>query len=87
MENLIKQHKEKFGIEPFIIGMFWSDRELLKDNIKKAIETNKTYNEYELLSDDEKKAFDNGNLLFQHPIILCYNYYNSYGITTKKDKK
>ena len=31
---------------------------------KKAIETNTPYNEYELLSKEEQKAFDNGELLF-----------------------
>ncbi len=58
------KHKEIFGVEPNIIGMFWFDNEILIDNIIKAIETNKPYDEYELLSDDEKKAFDNGDLLF-----------------------
>lgn len=64
MENLIKKHKEVFNKEPNIIGMFWFDNEMLINNIIKAIEDNKPYNEYELLSDEDKKAFDNGNLLF-----------------------
>ena len=64
MESLIKQHKEKFGIEPNIIGMFWNNPQAIIDNIIKAIETNKPYDEYELLSKEEQKAFDNGELLF-----------------------
>jgi hypothetical protein len=57
-------HIKIFGVEPNIIGMFWFDNEILINNIIKAIEANKPYDEYELLSDDEKKAFDDGDLLF-----------------------
>ena len=64
MENLIKDHIKKFGEEPNIIGMFWKDPEKVAESIIKAIETNKPYNEYELLTDEEKKAFDDGVLLF-----------------------
>ncbi len=64
MENLIKEHKRKFNKEPYIIGMFWNNQEQLIENIKKAIETNRPYNEYELLSKEEQKAFDKGDLLF-----------------------
>ena len=62
--NLIKQHKEKFNKEPNIIGMFWNDPKQLEDNLKKAIEANTPYDEYELLTDEEKIAFDKGLLLF-----------------------
>ena len=62
--DLIQQHKEKFNKEPNIIGMFWNNHEQLIDNIIKAIETNRSYDEYELLSKEEQKAFDDGNLLF-----------------------
>lgn len=64
MESLIKEHKEKFGIEPNIIGMFWNNPDKLINNILKAIEDNIPYDEYEMLSKDEKKAFDDGDLLF-----------------------
>jgi hypothetical protein len=64
MENLIKTYKEVFKEEPNIIGMFWNRPDIIISNIIKAIETNKPYDEYELLSDDEKKAFDDGDLLF-----------------------
>ena len=64
MENLIREHEEKFNKKPYIIGMFWNNQEQLILNIEKAIKDNKPYNEYELLSDEEKKAFDNGELFF-----------------------
>lgn len=64
MENLINQHLEAFGVEPYIIGMYWNDLKTLEDNIVRAIKDNKPYNEYDLLSDEEKKAFDDGSLLF-----------------------
>lgn len=64
MKNLIKEHKQKFNKEPNIIGMYWNNPNLVIENIIKAIETNTPYNEYELLSKEEQKAFDNGELLF-----------------------
>ena len=64
MESLIKDYKDLFNEEPYIIGMFWNNQEQLIQNIINAIKTNKPYNEYDLLSDEEKKAFDKGELLF-----------------------
>lgn len=64
MESLIKQHNEKFGVEPYTIGMFWDDPEYLEEQIAQSIENNTPYDEYEMLSDEEKKAFDSGDLLF-----------------------
>lgn len=55
---------KKFGTEPNIIGMFWSDKDKIYDNLKNAIKTNTPYDEYELLTDEEKIAFDKGLLLF-----------------------
>lgn len=64
MEKLINEHIKLFNKEPFIIGIFWSNDKQLIANIEKAIKDNKPYNEYELLSKEEQKAFDNGELLF-----------------------
>ena len=64
MENLINEYINIFNKEPNIIGMFWNNQDQLIDNIVEAIETNKPYNEYELLSKEEQKAFDDGELLF-----------------------
>lgn len=64
MGNLINKHIKAFNKEPYIIGMFWNNQEQLVSNIEKAIKDNNPYNEYELLSDKEKKAFDSGDLVF-----------------------
>lgn len=64
MESLIREYVAKFNKEPNIIGMFWNNPEQLIDNIIEAIETNKPYNEYELLTKEEQKAYDDGNLVF-----------------------
>ena len=64
MEDLIKEHLEKFGVEPNIIGMFWDDHEAVIDGIADAIYDGKPYDEYEKLSENEQKAYDKGNLLF-----------------------
>ena len=64
MENLIKKHKNTFGIEPNIIGMFWDSSEKVIDGIINAIENNTPYDEYQLLSKSEQDAFDKGELLF-----------------------
>lgn len=68
MENIMvvleREHIEKFGIKPNIIGMFWNDQEALIDGIEEAIENNKPYDEYKLLSEEEQKTWDNGDLLF-----------------------
>ena len=56
--NLISKHKSKFNKEPNIIGMFWNDPQQLDDNLQNSIETNTPYDEYELLTDEEKIAFD-----------------------------
>lgn len=60
----IKEYIKVFNKEPNIIGMFWNNPDLVIENIIKAIETNTPYNEYELLSKEEQKAFDDGELLF-----------------------
>ena len=64
MENLINLHKEIFGVEPYVIGMFWNSPETVMDGIIKAIEEGQPYNEYEMLAKEEQKAFDDGDLLF-----------------------
>lgn len=64
MEDLVIEHKEKFGVEPVIIGLQWDDREELLDKIEEAIESGKPYSEYDELTDEEKKAYDAGELEF-----------------------
>lgn len=64
MQNLYQKHYDRFNKKPIIIGVFWNNLDKIKNNIIKAIENGKPYNEYELLTKEEKKAFDDGNLLF-----------------------
>lgn len=64
MDSLIKEHKDKFGVEPNIIGLYWSEPDRITINIIKAINTDKPYNEYSELTDEEKKSYDNGDLVF-----------------------
>lgn len=64
MENLIKEHLKAFNKEPYIIGMFWNNTQQLEYNIQNAIKTNTPYDEYQLLTDEDKIAFDKGLLLF-----------------------
>lgn len=64
IDKNIEAYIEIFNKEPNIIGMFWNDPKQLEDNLKKAIEANTPYDEYELLTDEEKQAFDKGMLLF-----------------------
>lgn len=64
MIDIINKHIELFGSSPNIIGKYWSDAEALKKAISKSIKDNKPYNEYEMLTKEEQKAFDKGELLF-----------------------
>lgn len=62
--DAVIKYENIFGEKPIIIGMFWDNQDIEIKNILNAIETNKPYNEYELLTKEEQKAFDNGSLLF-----------------------
>ena len=64
ISKMLKQYNQKFNKEPKIINKLWREPEKLYDNLQNSIETNTPYDEYELLTDDEKIAFDKGLLLF-----------------------
>lgn len=64
ISKMLKQYNQKFNKEPKIINKLWMEPEKLYDNLTKAIETNTPYDEYELLTKEEKKAFDDGQLFF-----------------------
>jgi hypothetical protein len=64
LQKAKQAHKEKFGKEPSIIGMWWSDPDRLIENIEKAVETGEEYDEYKLLSKEDQKLYDDGMLLF-----------------------
>lgn len=63
-QKLRRQHTDKFGVEPVVIGMFWNQPEKIRAGIAAAIKNNKPYNERDFLSKKELKDFDAGNLLF-----------------------
>jgi len=62
--QFIIDYIDKFGEEPKVIGMFWNEPNILEDNIKNAIKTGKKYNELDLLTDEELKLYNKGQLLF-----------------------
>jgi gamma-glutamylcysteine synthetase len=64
MKELIDKYIEIFNEEPIIIGMFWNDLERIEQNITNAIKTGKKYNELEMLTDEQRKLFNKGKLLF-----------------------
>ena len=55
MVDVLVEHNNKFGVYPFILGMFWSDKDKLSKEIKKAISNNTPYSEYEMLTKKEQK--------------------------------
>jgi len=64
MDDVAKEHLDKFGVEVKLLGLYRYDKNKLYDNIVKAIEENKPYNEYNLLTKEERIAFNSGKLLF-----------------------
>jgi hypothetical protein len=64
MKKLIEEYKLKFNEEPVIIGIYWSNPNILEQNILNAIKTGKKYNELDLLTDEQRKLFNKGKLLF-----------------------
>ena len=64
MDDVAKEHLDKFGVEVKLLGLYRYDKNKLYDNIVKAIEENKPYNEYNLLTKEEQIAFNSGKLLF-----------------------
>ena len=45
MEEAIEEHLEVFGVDPYIIGLYWSDQVELLDRVCKAIEDQQPYDE------------------------------------------
>ena len=64
MENLKNLHKEKYGVEPNVIGLLWNDMDKQIDLLIEAVEGNQPYDEYKMLSKDEQLAIDKGELFF-----------------------
>ena len=64
MKTLIEEYQDKFNESPITIGLYWQRPDIVITNVLRAIEDNKPYNEYDLLSKEEQKAFDKGELVF-----------------------
>jgi len=64
IENLNNLHKDKYGVEPNVIGYLWSDMDKQFDLLVKAVKGDEPYDEYKMLSDEDKEAFDKGDLFF-----------------------
>jgi hypothetical protein len=64
MKQAIENYIIKFNEKPNVIGMFWYDQNQIIENIQNAIKTGKKYNELDLLTDEQRKSFLKGDLLF-----------------------
>lgn len=64
MKQAIEKYIDKFNEQPNIIGIFWYDQNQIIENIENAIKTGKKYNELDLLTDEQRKSFLKGDLLF-----------------------
>ena len=63
VNEVYEKYIKHFNKEPVIIGMFWNDVKLLDQNLLNSIKENKEYNEYELLSQEEKELYNKGELV------------------------
>ena len=61
--KLYEDHLKKFGVNPYIIGVYWRDNDLLEQLIKKAIISNKPYNELDLLNKEERDYYLQNQIL------------------------
>ena len=64
MQNLRNLHKEKYGVEPNVIGLLWRDIDKQIDLLIEAVEGDKPYDEYKMLTKEQQKAFDKNELVF-----------------------
>jgi len=64
MQNLRNLHKEKYGVEPNVIGLLWNDLDRQIELLIKAVEGDEPYDEYQMLSKEEQEAFDRGEIVF-----------------------
>ena len=64
LERAHRLHMEAFGCEPDTIGLYWNDREKQADLIMTSIEAGYPYSDYDQMTEDQRKAYDSGDLLF-----------------------
>ena len=70
MENLKNLHKEKYGVKANVIGLLWHNIDKQIELLIKAVEGDKPYDEYKMLSKSEQKAFDKGDIVFSFSTTL-----------------
>lgn len=64
MQNLKQLHVKKYGVEPNVIGLLWNDIDKQIDLLIEAVEGDKPYDEYKMLSKEDQKSFDRGEIVF-----------------------
>jgi hypothetical protein len=64
LREATQEYIDAFGKQPKIIGMFFDDPERVASNLRDAIKTGEEYDEYMLLSESQRKKFDDGGILF-----------------------
>jgi hypothetical protein len=64
LREATQEYVDAFGKEPNIIGMLFDDPERVASNLRDAIKTGEEYDEYLMLSESDRKKFDEGMLLF-----------------------
>jgi hypothetical protein len=64
LQKAEQEYIERFGKKPNIIGMFFDDPERVASNLRNAIKTGEEYDEYLMLSESDRKKYDEGMLLF-----------------------
>ena len=64
MIELRAAHVAKFGAEPIIIGINWSNTEKVYKGIEKAIKSGEPYDETKQLSKKDLSSYQKGELLF-----------------------
>jgi hypothetical protein len=57
-------HRDKFGVDPVVIGLFWEAPGLFLKHLREAVENNHVYNELDFLSEDELQDYRMGRLYF-----------------------
>ena len=64
IDNLHNLHKERYGIEPNVIGLLWRNQDKQIELLIEAVEGDRPYDEYKMLTKEQQKAFDKGELFF-----------------------
>ena len=64
LREATEEYIDAFGKEPNIIGRFFDDPERVASNLRDAIKTGEEYDEYLMLSESDRKKYDEGMLLF-----------------------